>query len=112
MKYVIALILCLASINAKAATRYHTNKEIACLMKNAYNEARGEGEKGIALVTQVVLNRAKFSGKSVCAVLYEPEQFSWVSAPLAVSDDFKKKFNYLNSSNATFNSSILNSFCN
>lgn len=91
MKYVIAFVLCIASINAYAAKRYHTNKEIACLVKNAYNEARGEGDKGIQLVTQVVLNRARIDGKGICEVIYEPGQFSWVSAPLAVSDDFKKK---------------------
>ena len=81
----------MAVFNAKAATRYHTNKEISCLVRNAYNEARGEGEKGIQLVTQVVLNRARIDGKGICEVIYEPEQFSWVSAPLAVSDEFKKK---------------------
>lgn len=91
MKYVIAFVLCIASINAYAAKRYHTNKEIACLVKNAYNEARGEGEKGVQLVTQVVLNRARIDGKGICEVIYEPGQFSWVSAPLAVSDEFNKE---------------------
>ena len=91
MKYVIAVLLCMVVFHAKAATRYHTSKEISCLVRNAYNEARGEGKKGIELVTQVVLNRARIDSKGICEVIYEPGQFSWVSAPLAVSDDFKKK---------------------
>ena len=91
MKYVIAILLCMVVFHAKAATRYHTSKEISCLVRNAYNEARGEGKKGIELVTQVVLNRARIDSKGICEVIYEPGQFSWVSAPLAVSDEFNKE---------------------
>lgn len=69
----------LISIEAKAQ-----NKQIECLATNAYHEARGEGQKGIEAVTQVVLNRVKDKkfGNTPCEVVYERNkgkcQFSWV----------------------------------
>lgn len=48
-----------------------------CLILNAYHESRGEGYKGIAAVTEVVLNRSRERSRGVCAIIYEPYQFSW-----------------------------------
>lgn len=48
-------------------------RDLQCLTRNAYFEARGEGVHGIAAVTHVVMNRAK-SGRfpdSVCGVVYQ-----------------------------------------
>ena len=44
-----------------------------------YNEARGESLKGRLAVGQVVINRTKsmWFPDTICAVVYEPGQFSW-----------------------------------
>ncbi len=55
-------------------------QQIDCLTKNAYFEARGEGEGGINRVNDVVLNRASNKSRypdGVCQVITEPKQFSW-----------------------------------
>jgi spore germination cell wall hydrolase CwlJ-like protein len=44
-----------------------------------WQEDRREGKIGVQLVTQVVLNRANRSNKTVCEVVYQPYQFSWTS---------------------------------
>ena len=49
-----------------------------CMMETLYHEARGEGVQGMEAVAAVVMNRAKQSKKSVCSVVYERKQFSWV----------------------------------
>ena len=50
-----------------------------CLARNIWYEARGEGLAGWKVVADVTLNRVanqKFPD-SVCAVVYQPYQFSW-----------------------------------
>jgi spore germination cell wall hydrolase CwlJ-like protein len=58
------------------------DKEVTCLAKNIYHEARGESELGQRAVAQVVVNRSRKSGKSMCDVVYSRTerscQFSWV----------------------------------
>lgn len=67
-------------------------KQIECLAKNAYHEARGEGTKGMEAVTHVVLNRVKSSKfpDKPCDVIYQRTkkacQFSWVCAPKAIRE--------------------------
>ena len=58
-----------------------SNKQIECLIKNAYFESRNQGVKGMQAVTWVVLNRTKHPSypSTPCAVIYSPKQFSWVS---------------------------------
>lgn len=51
---------------------------LLCLSLTIYFEARGEPEQGMYAVAEVVTNRAKERGKSVCDVVYEKNQFSWV----------------------------------
>lgn len=51
-----------------------------CLALNAYHEARGEKDRGMAAVSHVVINRAKagYRGKTdICATVFDPVQFSW-----------------------------------
>lgn len=55
-----------------------STKEIVCLAKNMYYEARGESSLGIILVGVVTLNRTS-KEKSVCEVVYAPKQFSWTA---------------------------------
>lgn len=54
-----------------------SEKEQSCLIKNAYHEAFNQGKIGMALVTQVVINRAYSSNKTFCETIYAPFQFSW-----------------------------------
>ena len=49
-----------------------------CMMETLYHEARGEGVQGLEAVASVIMNRAKRSRKSVCSIVYERKQFSWV----------------------------------
>ncbi len=53
--------------------------ELGCLAMNIYHEARGESRQGQLAVAAVTLNRvrdARFPD-SVCAVVWQPYQFSW-----------------------------------
>lgn len=52
---------------------------LQCLTANLYYEARGESELGMKAVAQVTMNRVKAKGfpSSVCAVVFQPRQFSW-----------------------------------
>lgn len=56
-------------------------KDLDCLAKNIYHEARGEPLAGQAAVAQVTLNRvnSKKYQKSVCEVVYANKQFSWTN---------------------------------
>lgn len=53
-------------------------KEI--LARNAYYEARGEGETGMRLVAEVTVNRVKAEEfpDTICDVVNQPGQFHWV----------------------------------
>lgn len=50
-------------------------KELDCLIRNAFHEAHSEGKTGRKLVTQVVFNRT--TGEKFCNTIYKPYQFSW-----------------------------------
>lgn len=54
-------------------------QETLCLAHNIYWEARGENVDGQTAVAYVTLNRARTANKSICAIVKEPNQFSWVS---------------------------------
>ncbi len=64
----------------------HTTKDIDCLAKNIYYEARGESDKGKYAVAQVVINRMKSNKypKKVCQVIYQKGQFSWTKTKNAM----------------------------
>lgn len=52
---------------------------LTCLALNLYHEARGEGPEGMLAVGVVTLNRVAHPDwpDDVCAVVYQPSQFSW-----------------------------------
>ena len=50
---------------------------LLCLSLAIYHEARGEPDKGMHAVAEVVINRSKDRNKTICDVVYEPHQFSW-----------------------------------
>jgi Cell wall hydrolyses involved in spore germination len=56
--------------------------EVECLATAMYHEARGEGERGIKAVAFVIYNRTKsqrFATNSICSVIMQKSQFSFVS---------------------------------
>lgn len=57
------------------------DKQVECLAKNIYFEARGEPIKGQIAVAQVVLNRLESDDypSNICGIVYQPNQFSWTS---------------------------------
>lgn len=60
-----------------------SQKEMHCLAKNIYHEARGENLVGMLGVAQITLNRAdsNYRGKNtLCGVVHDPGQFSWVNS--------------------------------
>lgn len=71
----------------KKPKRFH-DKEIQCMTLNLYHEARGEPMRGILSVAHVVMNRVKSEKypKSICGVVYQPNQFSWVAERKRVHD--------------------------
>jgi N-acetylmuramoyl-L-alanine amidase len=56
------------------------NKQLEILALNIYHEARGEGEAGMQMVGEVVLNRVDHPKypDTICDVVYQRGQFSWV----------------------------------
>lgn len=67
-------------------TDSHNQKELACLAKNIYHEARGEPVAGQLAVAQVTLNRSQSFQKTICEVVYANKQFSWTNTPKKVLD--------------------------
>ena len=67
------------SINDSSHAQKLSNKQIECLVLNAYFESRNQGVKGMQAVTWVVLNRTKHPSypSTPCAVIAQPKQFSW-----------------------------------
>lgn len=59
-------------------------KELNCLARNIYFEARGEGIEGMKAVAAVTMNRVKSDRfpNTVCGTVHQRKQFSWVSAGL------------------------------
>lgn len=61
-----------------------SQKELTCLARNIYHEARGESLLNMMGVAQITLNRVDIQhrGKNtICEVVNDPSQFSWVNSP-------------------------------
>ena len=72
------------------STSKYSEQDLRCLQKNIYFEARGEGVEGMKAVAAVTMNRVKsprFKPKTVCGIVHERNQFSWVSAGLSKITD-------------------------
>lgn len=77
-----AMALVAELLTAKTDSR--TEMEQHCLIENALYEASGEGPKGMALATEVALNRldAGYRYKDTnCGVVHDNAQFSWTLTP-------------------------------
>jgi spore germination cell wall hydrolase CwlJ-like protein len=57
--------------------------EFKCLEDNIYHEARGEGNAGMIAVAIITMNRTIKQSKSICEVVYSPNQFSWTSEKIS-----------------------------
>lgn len=57
----------------------YSSQDFECLARNIYHEAGVESAEGKFAVAQVTLNRLRHGrwGRSICAVVYAPAQFSW-----------------------------------
>ena len=65
-----------------------SNLDHHCLATMMYHEAKGEGQIGQVAVANVVINRTKTKifPKSVCDVIYQKGQFSWVGKKKKIND--------------------------
>ena len=63
--------------------------EVQCLAENLFHEARGEGVEGKLAVAFVTMNRVRHAnyGDTVCEVVHEPYQFSWVHQGMDINLD-------------------------
>jgi spore germination cell wall hydrolase CwlJ-like protein len=71
----------------------HTKRDLDCLAKNIYFEARGESQRGKIAVAQVTLNRVRHPGefsKTICGVVYQKDQFSWTNLPKQTIKDLQQ----------------------
>ena len=50
---------------------------VVCLALNIYFESRGEPDKAQMAVALVTVNRAKRQKKTLCEIVFEPNQFTW-----------------------------------
>lgn len=84
---VLLLMMALAAQNQQHAQQeqqlqvQHEQVERYCLTQAMYYEARGEGEMGQLAVADVILQRqrSKYHPNTICGVVYQPYQFSFVS---------------------------------
>lgn len=69
----------LSSITTHVGAKSYDSTQINCIARNAYHEARGDGEKGMLGTIFVVLNRTKDSRfpSTPCKVIAQPNQFVW-----------------------------------
>ena len=88
----LVVLLSLTTLTTLGAQEVHakdlSKAEITCVTRNAYFEARNQGEKGILATVFVVLNRTKDSRfpSTPCRVISQPSQFSWYGKGKVVKD--------------------------
>ena len=76
------LNLRIEDISAKYQKTESFRKEVNCLAENVYYEAGTQGKDGMLAVAQVTLNRKKAGfAPSICGVVHQGCQFSWVCEP-------------------------------
>lgn len=85
MRKTLALVFLLFSFNTFASK---DSKQINCLAKAIYFEARGEDWKGMVAVAQVAKNRTESDNfpDTFCKVVYQKNQFSWAKYNPKVKD--------------------------
>lgn len=81
-KLLAAALFCVTTITlATEVDLVEYSNSVKCLAEVIYRESRGEPFKGKLAVGQVVMNRVNHPKypKTVCKVIFQPGQFSWVS---------------------------------
>lgn len=75
------VVIALSLSTAAVAGGCDDRKELQALALNIYHEARGEPEEGMRMVGEVTINRVASSlyPDTICDVVYQKSQFSWVS---------------------------------
>ncbi len=75
----VVLLICLLSLNLTDEPSIGA-AELHCLAMNIHYEARGEPLRGQIAVGHVTINRFRHKSfpRSICAVVMQPLQFSWV----------------------------------
>lgn len=94
-KYLLAIALMLATaVPVNATQAGYSNKELDCMARNLYHEARGESERGMIMVAEVTINRTEHKGfpSTICGVVYAPNAFEWTrkSAKIKEPKQFEK----------------------
>lgn len=76
-----SLLLVVCSLFVSDAVHAMSSKDVKCLARNIYYEARGEDIKAQIAVANVTINRVKHSKypDSICKVIHQPYQFSWTT---------------------------------
>lgn len=62
----------------RAVDTHVDQKELQCLADNIYYETRGSSDRGKIAVINVTFNRVVAFHKTICEVVYDGCQFSWV----------------------------------
>ncbi|QHJ82481.1 MAG: hypothetical protein [Bacteriophage sp.] len=68
-------------------------REVDCMAKVIFFEARGESKRGKTLVANVVRNRTQFGkpfATELCKVVYQPNQFAWTRDKKKKAISFKE----------------------
>jgi spore germination cell wall hydrolase CwlJ-like protein len=78
---ILLLIAALAAHNHQVRVEGQAHAETKCMAQALYYEARSEGERGQEAVAEVILHRARsgLHAHTICGVVHEPRQFSFVS---------------------------------
>jgi len=78
---ILLLIAALAAHNHHVKVEARAQAETTCMAQALYYEARSEGVRGQEAVAEVILDRTHSGAhaSTVCGVVHEPRQFSFVS---------------------------------
>lgn len=71
------------SASPQAVKQYEVqlNKQLDCIAKTIWNEARGESWEGQYAVGAVIMNRVRKTGKSPCEIVHQSGQFAAYPVP-------------------------------
>lgn len=85
-KSTITIDLPLPQLKAESA---YTEKELYCVARTVYGEARGESDYGKHLVAMVIVNRAMRSKKqvSLCQITSAPNQFAGAGVNVSLNNE-------------------------
>ena len=88
-KYLLAIAVVLACVsNVSAKQVDYSNRDLDCMARNIYFEARGESDRGMIMVAEVTLNRLdhKKFPQTICGVIYQKGAFQWTTGKGRISD--------------------------